>query len=147
SRRLHLEALEDRSLPSAVSISVGDASVIEGDAAVRPLGAFVSSGVGGLVAPYAMTIGPDGNLYVSSQGPGGNNSVYRYDATTGSPLPAPGKTGAEFVSPGSGGLSSARDIAFGPDGSLDVVSEETSAVLRFDATTGAYQGTLVVSGA
>src|SRR5262249_30231762 len=104
-----------------VTMSIGDATVVEGDTSVQPLGAFVSPG-GGLDTPYAMVIGPDGNLYVGSYN---GDSVLRYDAVTGSPLPAPGKSGAEFVSPGSGGLDAPRDIAFGPDGNLYVVSENT----------------------
>src|SRR5262249_23286821 len=78
-------------------------------APIRPLGPLVSAGVGGLDSPYAMIFGPDGHLYVSGQK---SNNVFRYDASTGRPLPASGKTGAEFVTPGSGGLKEARDIAF-----------------------------------
>jgi hypothetical protein len=61
-------------------------------------------------------------------------------------LPAPGKSGAEFVSPGAGGLLLARSLAFGPDGNLYVVSEMTDAVLRFDGQTGNSLGSLVASG-
>lgn len=131
-------------LADDVGIAVGDALATEGDGSIQSLGALVSSGVGGMSTPYAMIIGPDGNLYVSNIG---DSSVLRYDLATGSPLPAPGKTGAEFVSPGSGGLSSTRDIAFGPDGALYAASEGTDAVLRFDPTTGGFLGTLVAPGA
>jgi sugar lactone lactonase YvrE len=127
-----------------MGVSVGNASVIEGDATNRPLGALVPAIFAGLANPYAMIIGPDGDLYVSDKD---GARVLRYDPATGAPLPAPGKTGAEFVSAGSGGLQSARDLAFAPDGSLCVVSEGTDAVLRYDPATGAYLGALVAPGA
>jgi hypothetical protein len=124
------------------SISVSNDSATEGSTSIRPLGALVPTGLGGLSAPYAMIVGPDGNYYVSSKD---GSAVYRYDPA-GNPLPAPGQSGATFVTPGSGGLSLARDIAFGPDGSLYVVSEGTSAVLRYDPVTGASAGALITSG-
>jgi hypothetical protein len=124
------------------SISVASDTATDGNTTIRPLGAFISTGLGGLSAPYAMIVGPDGNYYVSSKD---GSAVYRYDPA-GNPLPAPGQSGAVFVTPGSGGLSLARDIAFGPDGSLYVVSEGTSAVLRYDPVTGALAGALVASG-
>jgi hypothetical protein len=125
------------------AISVGNDSATEGSTSIRPLGAFVPTGLGGLSAPYAMIVGPDGNFYVSSRD---GSAVYRYDPA-GNSLPAPGQSGATFVTPGSGGLSLARDIAFGPDGFLYVVSEGTSAVLRYDPTTGAFVNTFLASGA
>jgi len=39
-----------------------------------------------------------------------------------------------FVSPGSGGLSTARSSVFGPDGNLYVASADTNAILRYDPT-------------
>ncbi len=128
-------------LDDDVAASVSNATAIEGDTSNKPLGPFVKSG--GLIAPYAMIVGTDNALYVTTNG---GSSVYRYDAATGAPLPAPGKTGAEFVSPGSGGLQFARDLAFAPDGSLGVVSEGTDAVLRYSLVTGEYLGALVVPG-
>jgi sugar lactone lactonase YvrE len=125
------------------AISVNDVAATEGDTTVVPLGSFATAS-SGLARPYAMIVGPDGNLYVSDRD---SHSVLRYEAGTGNPLPAPGKTGAEFVSPDSGGLNLARDIGFGPDGSLCVVSEGTDSVLRYDAISGAFLGTLVASGA
>jgi DNA-binding beta-propeller fold protein YncE len=87
-----------------------------------------------------ITFGTDGNLYVGNFG---GNSVNRYDGATGEPLPAPGQTGAFFVPPGSGGLSSAHGIAFGPDGNLYISSEGTNQVLRYDGTTGAFLNAFV----
>jgi hypothetical protein len=130
-------------LTNNTTISVSNDTATEGGTAIRSLGAFVPTGLGGLSAPYAMIVGPDGNFYVSSKD---GSAVYRFDAA-GDPLPAPGQSGATFVASGSGGLSSARDIAFGPDGYLYVVSESTSAVLRYDPVTGASAGTFIASGA
>jgi hypothetical protein len=129
-------------LTDDVTVSISDTAVVEGDQTITPLGAFVAAQSGGLYTPYAMLVGQDGSIYVSSRS---GTGIYRYDAA-GNPMPGPGKTGAEFVSPGSGGLGAARELAFGPDGALCVVSEGTDAVLRFDATTGEFLGTLVASG-
>jgi hypothetical protein len=60
-RRLHLEALEDRTLPS-VGISVGDASAIEGSNTLKILDRFIPLGSGGLSRANGSIFGPDGNL-------------------------------------------------------------------------------------
>jgi hypothetical protein len=57
--------------------------------------AFVSPRSGGLDGASALVFGPDGNLYVSSQN---NNSVLRYDGTTGAFIDT-------FIQTGSGGLN------------------------------------------
>jgi hypothetical protein len=127
-----------------VGVAIGNDTGTEGDTSIRSLGAFLSAGQSGLTGPYAMIIGPDGLLYVSANTTG--SGVYRFDAATGLPVPAPGKSGAEFVTPGDGGLSLARDIAFGPDGYLYVVSEASDAVLRYDPATGAFASAFIPSG-
>jgi hypothetical protein len=124
------------------SIAVANDSATEGGTAIRPLGAFVPAGIGGLGDAYALIYGPDGNVYVSTLS---GSAVYRYDVA-GNPLPAPGQSGAAFVAPGSGGLSGARDIAFGPDGFLYVASKLTGTVLRYDPVTGLPAGTFIVPG-
>src|SRR5450432_386835 len=54
---------------------------------VAPLGAFVSSGSGGLSDPRGITFGPDGNVYVTgfTVDSAGNTAghVFRYNGTTG----------------------------------------------------------------
>ena len=72
---------------------------------------FVPLGSGGLSNPRGLVFGPDGHLYASSSSnlDFANSTILRYDGRTGAPLPAPGQSGAVFVSPGSGGL-------FGPEG-------------------------------
>jgi hypothetical protein len=113
-------------------ISINDATTTEGNQTIKYLGNFVSALEGGIDDPDMMIYGSDGNVYVSTLS---SNGVLRYDAT-GMPLPATGKPGAEFVSPGAGGLNSARSIAFGPDGKLYVASSNTDEILRFDGATG-----------
>ncbi|HUE74511.1 MAG TPA: LamG-like jellyroll fold domain-containing protein, partial [Pirellulaceae bacterium] len=126
-------------------VSVSDAAGVEGDMATKYLGNFVSPGEGGLDDPSMMIYGPDGMLYVSTRLA---NSVLRYDPATGLPAPAPGKPGAEFVSPGAAGLNSARGIAFGPDGNLYVAGTNSDAIFLFSGTTGepVGDGLFVASG-
>jgi hypothetical protein len=129
-------------LSNNTNISVSNDTATEGGTSIRPLGAFVPAGLGGLSSPHALIVGPDGNYYVSSFY---GNAVFRYDSA-GNPLPAPGQSGATFVVPGSGGLSNPHDIAFGPDGYLYVTSDGTSSVLRYDPVTGASAGSFITSG-
>jgi sugar lactone lactonase YvrE len=119
------------------------------------LDSFLQQSSPGLTtSPSYMVFGPDGDLYVAAAREG---VIYRYDGTTGLPVPAPGQTGATFVPAGSGGLDAPyrldapAGIAFGPDGNLYVASANwftsnngpfydgdfpAGAVLRFNGTTG-----------
>ncbi len=94
-------------------------SVARFDWASQTYKPFVAANSGGLSNPVGIAVGPDGNVYVSDST---QNIIFRYDGSTGAPLPAPGQTGAVFVSSGSGGLSNARAIGFGPAGNLFVCS-------------------------
>jgi DNA-binding beta-propeller fold protein YncE len=67
------------------------------------------------------------------------NNVARFNGTTGNFIDT-------FVSSGSGGLSSARGVTFGPDGDLYVASFGTSEVLRYDGTTGTFLNAFVSAG-
>jgi DNA-binding beta-propeller fold protein YncE len=112
------------------------------------ISAFVPSGSAGLAGPAGITFGADGNLYVVSNG---TSSVLRFEGplgpSPGSPLPASGQTGADFVPTGSGGLAGPADLIFGPDGNLYVSSQSTDrAVLKFDGSTGNYVSTFVTPG-
>jgi hypothetical protein len=129
-------------LTNNTTISVSNDTATEGGTSIRSLGAFIPAGLGGLGDAYGITYGPDGNVYVSTNN---GSAVYRYDPA-GNPLPALGQTGAVFVPAGSGGLSGAHDIAFGPDGYLYVASANTSSVLRYDPVTGASAGTFIATG-
>ncbi len=66
-----------------------------------------------VVQAESLAFGPDGNLYVDTFA---STKVDRFDGTTGAPLPAPGQTGAVFISTSIGSFFTASSIAFsGPD--------------------------------
>lgn len=87
-----------------------------------------------------MTIGPDGNLYVSS---GGNSGLNLFDPAypQDSAILRYSLTG-EFlgVAASGGGLTRPYGNAFAPDGSLFVSSFRTNQILRYDVATGAFLG-------
>ena len=107
----------------------------------------------GLYDPNGMTIGPDCNLYISSEGLGfpdenvnaNPNVIYRLNLTTGENVPG---SIEEFV-PSNGlldndgpfppgtGLIEPEKIVFGPRGNLYVTSGDTSEVYVYNGTTGA----------
>jgi DNA-binding beta-propeller fold protein YncE len=128
--RLAVESLEDRTVPTTVSVA--GASLNE----IGNVSAFVAPGSGGLNQPKDLVVGPDGNVYVASAG---TNSVIRYNGATGQLL-------GTFVASGSGGLSSPKAIAFGPDGNLYVSSVTNNNVLEYSGSTGAFLTTFVASG-
>ena len=69
----------------------------------------------------AIAFGPDGNLYVGAfrhpqyLGPAWDPQIWRFNGTTGAFIDS-------FVPIGSGGLTGAVDLAFGPDGHLYVAT-------------------------
>lgn len=75
------------------------------------------------------SVGDPGNILVTGFAAG---NVTEYDGLTGAPVGA-------IVPSGSGGLSFAWGIAFGPEGDLYVVSVGTRAVIRYDGATGALK--------
>ncbi len=82
----------------------------------------------GLSLPSGAVFGPDGNLYVSSQG---TNRVLRYDFAT--------DTVSEYL--GASSVHSPMGLTFGPDGDLYVAqyladTPTPREILRFDAVTG-----------
>ena len=115
---------------------------------------YVSGGSGGLNGPGGLTFGPDGNLYVSSTTGGGGavgpHEVLRFEgpngASPGAPLPAPGKSGAVFVSDGDGNLSNPNQLVFGPDGRLYVASTWRDEIVRYNSTNGAFIDSFVAAG-
>jgi hypothetical protein len=137
--RLMVECLEDRTVPTALSISDGTAT--EGSSAPKLIDRFIPAGNGGLSRPSSLVFGPDGNhdgaqdLYILDRD---LNAVLRYDGVTGSFIDT-------FVESRSGGLNSPGDLAFGPDGSLYVTSNPGNQLFRFDGASGAFLG-VAVSG-
>jgi glucose/arabinose dehydrogenase len=136
--RRRLETLEDRVTPATISIA--DATAIEGSTALRFIDRFVADAGGPLLRLRGSAFGPDANadgasdFYVVA---GEADAVFRYDGVTGAFLDT-------FVSSASGGLNDPTDLAFGPDGSL-YVSGLGNHVLRYDGSNGAFLGT-VASG-
>jgi streptogramin lyase len=130
--RLCLEALEDRTVPTTISIAGATLNEIGSPSA------FISAGSGGLSSPWDITCGPDGNVYVTGNG----GAVRRYNGTTGAYLNT-------FVSQGSGGLAfnNVAGLAFGPDGNLYVTSGNTNQVLEYSGSTGAFIRACVAAGA
>lgn len=80
-----------------------------------------------LDGPRGMTQGSDGNLYISDDA---HDEIQRYDSQNGCFID-------HFVPLGSSPLLNPRDLVFGPDDNLYVVSS-SDGVYRFDGTTGAY---------
>ena len=76
----------------------------------------------------SLAFGPDGNLYVSSDG---TNQVFRCN----------GNTCVVFAS--GNGLSDPEKLVFGPDGNLYISSFDANAVLCYNGTTGAFINRLV----
>lgn len=96
----------------------------------------------GLTGTQAIVRGPDGNLYVVSEG---NDRVMRYDGTTLAFID-------NFVwdNPGTpeddnGPLDGPTGLVFAPTGNLLVGSFNTDNILEYDGTTGAYIGEFVTA--
>jgi hypothetical protein len=83
-----------------------------------------------------LVFGPDGILYVASQG---SDSILRYDGTAGNPIAEP------FVAGGSGGLSAPADLLFAANGNL-LVASGSGEILSYDGATGGFLGALVPTG-
>ena len=95
------------------------------------IGELVSAGSGGLVWPFGIAYGPDGNLYVTSEAID-SHQVLRYDGTSGDYIDV-------FVSSGdNGGLMQPRGLLFKPNGNLLVASFDTNQILEFDGNSGAF---------
>jgi len=98
---------------------------------------FVASGSGGLASINFMYFRPDGYLYVSGVGVGGDGRIVRCNATTGQYVDT-------FVS---GRSTALQDMVFGSDGSIYASFFHNNAgVEKYDGTTGAFLQTLIPGG-
>lgn len=95
-----------------------------------PLGAFVTTGAGGLNAPFGLAWGPgaDGNLFVTSS----EGQVLEFDRDTGAFV----RVFVKLIS--NGGLTQPRGLLFLPSGNLLAASFGTDALLEYDGASGAF---------
>ena len=89
----------------------------------------------GLDGALAARIGPDGLLYVASEG---SNQIKRYD-------PATGDFVDNFVNAGNG-LNGPSGITWDSSGNLVVASFNSDSILRYNGSTGVFIDTPVASG-
>src|SRR5262249_52417339 len=100
-----------------------------------------------LQGPAGMTVGPDGNLYLSSQF---NNSIVEMDATTHSLFTFIDSSVLGPIATANGLTFSPAGLRFGPDGNLYVslnggqFATSGGAVIRFDLSSSG--GTLHYAG-
>jgi sugar lactone lactonase YvrE len=90
----------------------------------------------GLDGTLCARLGPDGLLYVASEG---TDSIQRYHPDSGEFID-------NFVTAGSGGLDGPTGMTWNSLGQLIVPSFNNDRILKYDAQTGASLGTLVTSG-
>lgn len=91
----------------------------------------------GLQNAICARVGPDGLLYVCSEG---TDSVQRYDPSTHAFVD-------QFILPGAGGLDGPTAVTWNAAGDLLVASFENDRILRYDGMTGAFAGALVLQDA
>jgi hypothetical protein len=123
ARRLCLEVLEDRTVPSA--LSVADVTVREGPTSTGILDPSGASNVG-ISGMRDMAFNSNGDLFVGGYASG---SVARFDRAS--------QTYQPFVTPGEGGLAGYSGVAFDPNGNVYVASYEQNEIFRYDSTGAA----------
>lgn len=110
------------------------ASVVEYDGTTGAyIRTFVASGSGGMSLPEGIAFDPSGSyLYVASTG---SNQVLKYNA----------QTGAYVGVAASAGVAGPKDVKFGSDGLMYVLSAGNNRILRF-TTGGTYVDDYVPAG-
>jgi streptogramin lyase len=94
-----------------------------------PMGQFIAPGSGGLTFALDALFASNGNLLVSGGNGTTNDSVYRFDGTTGAYL-------GVFAS--GNGIDIPIGLAQGPDGAIYAASEGNNQIKRFDLSTGNF---------
>lgn len=87
-------------------------------------------------APLCTRVGPDGRLYVASEG---TDRVFRFDVGTLALVDT-------FTAPGSSILDQPSALAWTPDGDLLIASFSGDKVQRFDGATGVFESTFIAAG-
>ncbi|HUN82411.1 MAG TPA: hypothetical protein VMV81_12985 [Phycisphaerae bacterium] len=108
-------------------------------------GAFLGTfGPGGdLHGTQAITLGPDGLLYVCSEEA---QKVLRYDRHTLAYIDEFIFNDPSTPQDETGGLNGPTAALFGPDGNLYVLSFNSNSVIRYNGVTGAYIDTFIPTG-
>jgi len=110
--------------------------VLQFDASGNFLRVVAADGAQFTGRPEALTMGPDGRLYMSVAFGTTSDKVYRID-------PDSGQTTLFIDTAFAGGtLNNPRAIAFGDDGHLYVADRENNVFRRFHGQTGAFLGNL-----
>jgi hypothetical protein len=141
-------------------------NVLRYNFATQTVDEFLPAGTPGLIQPKGLAFGADGDLYIACITPrtiADKDEILRFqgplpsgsDPAPGSPLPAPGQTGAVFIPNGAGGASAvdfAKGLAFGQDVTGDGIPElyvssgSGNSVNRYNGATGAFLSVFVASG-
>jgi len=103
--------------------SGGNGFVDEFDASGNYLGQPIAPGADGMSFPNALTIGPDGNLYIADEG---NGDIYKYNFTT------------LVLSVFATDAGAALNLVFGPNGNLYVMSSLNGGTVDVFNGTGGY---------
>jgi len=90
----------------------------------------------GFAAPLCTRVGPDGRLYVASEG---TDRVFRFDPQTLALVDT-------FIAPGSSVLDQPSAFAWDGAGDLLVASFSGDRVQKFNGSTGAFMGTFIAAG-
>lgn len=88
----------------------------------------IGNGVGRLLAPVSIAIGPDNRIYVADQG---NNYISRLDNMQGNPWVNYGSPGS-----GSGQFNGPRGIIVAADNRIYVADQNNNRIVRMDDITG-----------
>jgi len=101
---------------------------------------LIPAGSGGLVGPAAMTVGPDGNLYVSDYG---DKKVLCYNGTNGAFISV---VVPRQLANQPGAVDQPAGLLFGPDGNLYVCCNNMDCIKRYDGVTGAFMDVFASAG-